>query len=87
MDGDTVELVIISHVSHSLICKITGVPGAAGVPAVIPVVDTSPGHGNVIGVTVLLINRVVLERVPRQKIVITPTKVITVVPMTMITVK
>ena len=64
--------------------QITGVLGVAGVPAVIPVVDTSPGHGNVIGVTVILVTRVVLEKVPRQKIVITPTKVIIVIPITII---
>ena len=60
----------------SLVIQITGVLGAAGVPAVIPVVDTSPGHGSVIGVTVLLVTLAVLELAQRLKIVITLTKVV-----------
>ena len=76
MDGDTVELVIISHVSHSLISKITGVPGAAGVPAVIPVEETSQGPGSVSRATVPRVNLAVLELVLKQKLVRTPTKVV-----------
>ena len=76
MEGDIVELVIISHVSHSLICKITGVPGAAGVPAVIPVEETSQGPGSVSKETVLRVTQAVLELVLRLKLVRTPTKVV-----------
>ena len=79
MDGDTVELVIISHVSHSLICKITTVPGAAGVPAVIPVEETSPGPGSVSKETVLRVTQAVLELVLRLKLVSTPTKVVIII--------
>ena len=79
MDGDAVELVIISHISHSLICEITGVPGAAGVPAVIPVEETSQGPGSVSKETVLRVTQAVLELVLRLKLVSTPTKVVIII--------
>ena len=58
------------------LCKITGVPGAAGVPAVIPVEETSQGPGSVSRATVPRVNLAVLELVLKQKLVRTPTKVV-----------
>ena len=52
-----------------------GVLGAAGVPAVIPVEETSPGPGCVSRETVHRVTLAVLESVQRQKAVTTLTKV------------
>ena len=60
-----------------LLCiKMLGVLGAAGVPAVIPVEDTSPGPGSVRRVTVSRVTLAVLESAQRLRLVITLTKVV-----------
>ena len=65
--------------SHDHLTKITGVPGAAGVPAVIPVEETSQGPGSVSKETVLRVTQAVLELVLRLKLVSTPTKVVIII--------
>ena len=56
-----------------------GVLGAAGVPAVIPVEETSPGPDCVSGATVHRVTLAVLESVQRQRLVTTLTKVVIVI--------
>ena len=59
--------------------QITGVLGAAGVPAAIPVEETRPGPGSVSEETVPRLDLDVKEPALRLKIVITLTKVVIVI--------